>query len=327
MTGASAARSAPARAIVFGHGDMGVRGLLTLLSNGVEVPLVVGHEPDANEGTWYGNLIETARGEGIRTATPLAADLPALLEPIAALAPDFIFSFYYRSLIPAPMLALARSAALNMHGSLLPAYRGRAPLNWAILRGERWTGVTLHHMVARADAGDIVDQLAVPILANDDARQVFGKMCVAGEVVLARSLPALLAGNAPRTPQRIEDGFYVGRRGPEDGRLDWNWTAQRLHDLVRAVAPPFPGAFADVAGERWGIHRTRVLAAAPHPAVAPNAAGTPVPAPRLVAHGAALVVECADGSRLRILEAANARGAIDIAQFVRRVAQAPIALA
>src|SRR4029077_2264040 len=100
---------------------------------------------------------------------------------VQGLAPDFIFSFYYRAMLQAPLLAAARRGALNMHGSLLPNYRGRAPVNWAILRGERESGATLHYMVARADAGDIVDQLAVPILEDDDAREVFAKVTVAAE--------------------------------------------------------------------------------------------------------------------------------------------------
>jgi len=88
-----------------------------------------------------------------------------------------------------------------MHGSLLPKFRGRAPVNWAILKGERETGATLHYMLERADAGDIVDQLAVPILQDDDAREVFAKVTVAAETILARSLPALIAGTAPRRPR------------------------------------------------------------------------------------------------------------------------------
>ena len=161
-------------------------------------------------------------------------------------------------MLGAPLLRAARRGALNMHGSLLPKFRGRAPVNWAILKGAHESGATLHYMVERADAGEIVDQLAVPILADDDAREVFDKVTVAAETVLARSLPGLIAGNAPRLPQPIEPGQYFGRRRPEDGRIDWQRPALEIHNLVRAVAPPFPGAFAQVDGERWDIHRTRV---------------------------------------------------------------------
>src|SRR5256884_9872409 len=182
---------------------------------------------------------------GVRSAQAITAELE---RAVTQLHPDFLFSFYYRSLLGAPLLTAARRGALNMHGSLLPKYRGRAPVNWAIVRGERETGATLHYMVERADAGDIVDQLAVPILADDDAREVFNKVTVAAETILARSLPGLVAGSAPRRAQVIEPGQYFGRRRPEDGRIDWSRPALQIHNLVRAVAPPFTGAFAAVAG-------------------------------------------------------------------------------
>ena len=158
-----------------------------------------------------------------------------------------------------PLLRHARRGALNMHGSLLPRFRGRAPVNWAVLRGATETGATLHYMVEKADAGDIVDQAAVPILENDTALDVFYKVADAAELILTRSVPLLIAGSAPRRPQDLALGEYCGRRRPEDGRIDWSRPAREIHDLVRAVAPPFPGAFAFVDGERWLITRTRVL--------------------------------------------------------------------
>ena len=247
---------------------------------------------------------------------PAQASDPQLAARIRALDPDFIFSFYYRSLLPEALLGCARRGALNMHGSLLPKYRGRAPVNWAIVNGERETGATLHYMQARADAGDIVDQLAVPILDEDDAREVFNKVTVAAEVVLARSLPGLLAGAAPRRPQRLEAGSYFGRRRPQDGRIDWDAPAERIHNLVRAVAPPFPGAFAEVGGRRWEIHRTRVL----------PTRGEPRARPELLGVQGHCVVACRDGSRLAILAAADPAGPIDLTRLAGEFAARPLAL-
>ena len=246
------------RAVVFAYHDVGVRCLKTLMSGGVEIPLVVTVANDPNETQWFASVAEAAGNYGLNVITPDDANTPPVESAVAATKPDFIFSFYYRSMLKAPILQAARRGALNMHGSLLPKYRGRAPVNWAILRGERETGATLHYMVDRADAGDIVDQLAVPILGDDDAREVFNKVTAAAEIVLARSLPLLIAGTESRTPQTILPGEYFGRRRPEDGRIDWMRSAHEIHNLVRAVAPPFPGAFANVEGERWLIHRTRV---------------------------------------------------------------------
>jgi methionyl-tRNA formyltransferase len=308
-----------ARAVVFAYHDVGVRCLRTLLSGGVEVPLVVTVADDPHETQWYASVAATARDYGLRVITPDDANSVELAQAVTALQPDFVFSFYYRAMLSAALLRAARHGALNMHGSLLPMYRGRAPVNWAILRGERETGATLHYMVERADAGDIVDAQAVPILIDDDAREVFAKVTVAAELVLARSLPALLAGNAPRRPQPLVAGQYFGRRRPEDGRIDWTRSALEIHNLVRAVAPPFPGAFGTVGGERWEILRTRLGGPA-----AP--AGAPLGPPYLFGASARCYIACCDGAVLELLNAANNRGPVDLAALAAALAQRPAPL-
>ncbi len=303
------------RAVVFAYHDVGVRCLKALLSGGVEVPLVVTVADDPQEHQWYASVADTARDYGIPVIMPGDANTAAVEEEVAATRPDFLFSFYYRSMLKAPLLRSARSGALNMHGSLLPRYRGRAPVNWAILNGETKCGATLHYMVERADAGDIVDQLAVPILEDDDAREVFAKVTVAAETILARSLPGLVAGTAPRRPQPVVPGQYFGRRRPEDGRIDWRWPARRVHDLVRAVAPPFPGAFADVGGERWDIHRTRLVHGC--------GAGGP---PRMYGEEGQCFAVCGEGTRLRLLAVADRHGPCDMDALAERLARQPLRL-
>lgn len=305
-----------ARAVVFAYHDVGVRCLKTLLSAKIEVPLVVTVRDDPKESPWFASVADTAREYALPVVMPDDAKSEELAAQVAQLQPDFIFSFYYRSMLGEPILRSARRGALNVHGSLLPKYRGRAPVNWAILNGERETGATLHYMVARADAGDIVDQLAVPILEDDDAFDVFGKVTAAAEIVLARSLPGLIAGNAPRRPQAIGPGQYFGRRRPEDGRIDWSQPAARIHDLVRAVAPPFPGAFTDVDGRPWSIHRTRVES---------RVISSPERARLFGAQGGCYAV-CKDGGLLRILAAATENGPVDLARIARELEAHPAAL-
>ncbi|HUL18300.1 MAG TPA: formyltransferase [Steroidobacteraceae bacterium] len=305
-----------ARAVVFAYHDVGVRCLKTLLSGDIEVPLVVTVADDPHETQWYASVAATAADYGLEVIAPADADSPELERTVRALAPDFIFSFYYRAMLGPPLLGAARRGALNMHGSLLPKYRGRAPVNWAILRGERTTGATLHYMVERADAGDIVDQLAVPILEDDDAREVFAKVTVAAETILARSLEPLIQGRAPRRAQPIEPGQYFGRRRPEDGRIDWHWPARQIHDLVRAVAPPFPGAFASVGAERWQIHRTRLTGER-------DASGGP---PRLYGDAGRCLAACGDGQVLRLLAGADARGPLELERLARELQRTPLLL-
>jgi methionyl-tRNA formyltransferase len=189
--------------------------------------------------------------------TPENPNAPEVLAQLRLLKPDFLFSFYYRHMLKPEVLALAPRGALNMHGSLLPRYRGRVPINWAVINGETETGATLHYMVEKPDAGDIVDQQAVPILADDTALDVFRKVTQAAETVLQRSLPALIAGNAPRIAQNLAAGNYCGGRKPEDGRIDWQWPALRVHNLVRGVAPPYPGAFAVIGDKTLRVLKTR----------------------------------------------------------------------
>lgn len=305
-----------ARAVVFAHHDVGVRCLKALISAGVDIPLVVTVRDDPHETRWYASVAATAADYGLTVIAPAEAGTPELEARVATLAPDFLFSFYYRSMLGTPLLRAARRGALNMHGSLLPKFRGRAPVNWAILKGARESGATLHYMVERADAGDIVDQQAVPILQDDDAREVFAKVTVAAETVLTRSLPGLIAGNAPRKPQPVEPGQYFGRRRPEDGRIDWTRPALEIHNLVRAVAPPFPGAFAQVGAERWQIHRTRLAAQR-----------APAPGLQLFGMDGACYAVCGDGGALRLLEAANAHGPIDLARLAGTLAPRPLSLA
>jgi methionyl-tRNA formyltransferase len=305
-----------ARAVVFAYHDVGARCLPVLLAHGVDVALVVTHRDDPRENIWFASVERIAREHGIEVAIPDDPNAPELAARVAAIAPDFLFSFYYRHMLAPALLAAAGRGAFNMHGSLLPRYRGRAPVNWALVHGERETGATLHEMVEKPDAGRIVDQMAVPILPDDDARDVFRKVTVAAEIVLDRSLPAILAGTAVLRGQKLAEGSYFGGRTPEDGRIDWARPARAVHDLVRAVAPPYPGAFTDVAGARLRVLRTRVLPQ-------PEPAGIPVlhadPADRVVAH-------CADGARLHIIHSELDGKPFDAAQFRERFGAAPVAL-
>ncbi|MGV7209257.1 formyltransferase [Oxalobacteraceae bacterium A2-2] len=244
------------RAVVFAYHNVGVRCLKVLLAGGVDVALVVTHEDSASENIWFESVISLCRNEGIPYITPDDARSPELLQQVRDAAPELMFSFYYRHMLPASLLEVA--PAFNMHGSLLPQFRGRAPVNWAVLHGAEVTGATLHEMTVKPDAGAIVSQVEVPILPDDTAHEVFGKVTVAAEQCLWRVLPALLDGSAPRLPNDLTQGGYFGGRKPEDGRIDWSQPALQVYNLHRAVAPPYPGAFTDLGGVRYVIERARL---------------------------------------------------------------------
>ena len=245
-------------AVVFAYHNVGVRCLSVLLAQGVEVKLVVTHQDNPNETIWFDSVAELAALHGIAVITPDNPNTPEVIEQIRALQPDFFFSFYYREMLKAPLLAIPKRGALNMHGSLLPKYRGRVPVNWAIIHGETESGATLHYMTEKPDDGDIVAQQAVPILPDDTAQDVFNKVLVAAEMALNSVLPSLLAGEAKAARQDLSKGGYFGGRKPADGEIDWAQSARQVHNLVRAVAPPYPGATTQLLGKPMKIYQTLV---------------------------------------------------------------------
>jgi methionyl-tRNA formyltransferase len=277
-------------AVVFAYHDVGARCLRVLLEAGIDVRLVVTHADDPGEQVWFESVERLASGRGLPVLVDPAAD--ELERRLRAAAPDFIFSFYYRRMLPPALLALAPRGAFNMHGSLLPKHRGRAPVNWAILLGDTETGATLHEMAAKPDAGGIVDQQAVPIGPDDIAVDVFRKVTGAAETVLRRSLPPLVAGTAKLRAQDLARGSYHRGRRPEDGRIDWSKSASEIHNLVRAVAPPYPGAFSEENGRRRMILRTRIE---PGRRAQPGRLGP-------YREAGAWFADCGDGRVLRLLQ-------------------------
>jgi len=294
-------------AVVFAYHNVGVRCLSVLLQHGVEVALVVTHRDNPGETIWFDSVEALARGHDLPVITPEDANDPAIVARISALRPDFLFSFYYRNMLGPALLALPPRGAYNMHGSLLPKFRGRVPVNWAVIMGERETGATLHQMVVRPDAGGIVDQEAVPIGPDDNAAEVFGKVTGAAERVLARALPGLVAGTIRIQPQDLNLGSYHGGRKPEDGRIDWSRSAQEVHNLVRGVAPPYPGAFTRLGATTLRILRTRL-----EPNRRPRSA-----VPGLYFEAGSYFADCGDGKVLRILELDAPEGMLDLERFAR----------
>jgi UDP-4-amino-4-deoxy-L-arabinose formyltransferase/UDP-glucuronic acid dehydrogenase (UDP-4-keto-hexauronic acid decarboxylating) len=237
------------KAVVFAYHDIGCRGLQAVLDAGIEVCAVFTHADDPGERIFFASVARLAAERGLPVHAPDDVNDAFWTGRIASLGADFVFSFYYRKLLSPAILASAARGAYNLHGSLLPRYRGRAPLNWVLVNGERETGVTLHAMTARADAGPIVAQAVIPIADADTAPTLHARLCDAAGALLKDALPALVAGTAAHTPQDETRATYVGRRTPADGELHWSRDARALHDLVRAVTQPWPGAFT-YSGER-----------------------------------------------------------------------------
>ena len=249
------------RAIVFAYHNMGILGVRALLEHRFEIPMVFSHEDDPGEERWFGSVAAYCRDRGIPVHCPKDVNAPPWPGRIRDARPDLLFSFYYRSILGREVLGIPRRCALNLHGSLLPKYRGRAPVNWVLVKGETETGVTLHVMEEKPDAGDIVGQVPVPIAFEDTARTLFGKLEGAAVRLLGDLLPRIAAGEIPRRKNEIERGSYFGGRRPEDGRIDWSRPAAEIYNLIRAVTRPYPGAFSILAGEPCMIWWARPVSA------------------------------------------------------------------
>lgn len=235
--------------VLFAYHEMGYACMEALLEMGVPIAALLTHRDDPHEEIWWRSCADLAARHGIAVYTP-DGDEAELTAIVGDAKPAIIYSFYYRNLIPDSVLGLARLGAFNLHGSILPAYRGRAPVNWMLVNGEHEAGVTLHQMVARADAGDIVGQRSVAIDDSDNALTLYRKLVPLGVELINEMHPRIVAGNPPLRKMDISKGSYFGRRKPEDGQIDWRWPARRIFNLVRAVTHPYPGAFCFAGGRK-----------------------------------------------------------------------------
>ena len=237
------------KTVVLAYHTIGCRGIEALLRNGFEIAAVFTHKDDADENIWFESVAELAASRNIPVYAPEDINHPLWVKKIREIAPDIIFSFYYRNLIRPPILDIPTTGCLNLHGSFLPKYRGRSPINWVLVNCEKETGVTLHYMTPRPDDGDILCQKSIEISDGDTARSLHEKAAKTTSEMLDEILPLIVEGTTPRDPQDHSNATYYGGRSPEDGEIDWSGSATEIRGLVRAVTRPFPGAFSHV-GDR-----------------------------------------------------------------------------
>ncbi|WP_313451435.1 bifunctional UDP-4-amino-4-deoxy-L-arabinose formyltransferase/UDP-glucuronic acid oxidase ArnA [Pseudomonas rhodesiae] len=247
------------KAVVFAYHDIGCAGIEALLNAGYDIAAVFTHADDPKENNFYGSVAQLCARNGIPVHAPEDANHPLWVERIAKLKPDYLFSFYYRNLLSEALLGTASKGAFNLHGSLLPKYRGRAPANWVLVNGETETGVTLHRMVKRADAGAILAQQKVTIERSDTGLTLHAKLRDAATSLLRDALPQLVTGKLTETAQDDSQASYFGRRTAADGKLEWKKPAEELFNLVRAVTQPYPGAFCAVGEHKLIVWQAEVV--------------------------------------------------------------------
>ncbi len=242
------------KTVVFAYHEIGYSCLKELLDFGAEVSCLFTHDDDPGEEIWFKTPRLLAEERGIPVYTPHTLRDPKWAALIGELHPDIIFSFYYRNLIPREILDIPGTGAFNLHGSLLPLFRGRCPVNWVLIEGRARTGLTLHFMEEKPDTGDIVAQKAIDIAPEDTAHTLFLKMIREAGPLIREVLPALRDRTFTRTRQAdLGPSSYFGGRKPEDGLISWQKDAVGVYNLVRAVTHPYPGAFTYLEGRKFYV--------------------------------------------------------------------------
>ncbi|MBO7147656.1 MAG: bifunctional UDP-4-amino-4-deoxy-L-arabinose formyltransferase/UDP-glucuronic acid oxidase ArnA [Lentisphaeria bacterium] len=249
------------KAVVFAYHNIGCEGINALIENGFEIQCIFTHTDNPSENTWFRSVAELASAKGIELCAPENPNHPLWVERVREMQPDFIFSFYYRHMLGKELLSIPRLGAINLHGSLLPKYRGRVPINWAVIRGEKETGVTLHYMTEKPDAGDILAQERFPIGENDTALDVHLNAAKAAAELLKKALPQLKNGSLKAVKQDESQAEYFHGRTPADGVIDFSRSSAEIRNLVRGVTRPYPGAFAYLGEKKyifWQVTETAV---------------------------------------------------------------------
>lgn len=230
-------------AVVCAYSPVGRAALEGLLESGIQVKALFTYR-QAEDERWFEAPAALAEKHGIPVFMEPAFNTDAVFERIRGLAPDLLFSFYFREMIQARFLDLPRLGAYNLHGSLLPKYRGRAPINWVLVKGETETGLSLHAMTPKPDDGHLIGQARLEIEWDDTALSLTQRSAEVGRLLVRELAPKLADGTAPRVDQKtLGPSTYFGGRKPEDSRLDFAMTVQEAFNQIRAVADPWPNAF------------------------------------------------------------------------------------
>jgi methionyl-tRNA formyltransferase len=246
--------------IVFmGTPEFAVPSLQTLIREGYNVVGVVS-QPDRPKGRKRELAPTPVKAEallhGIPVLQPAKLRDPAAVEQLAALQPDLIVTAAYGQILSKAVLGLPKHGCINVHASLLPKYRGGAPIHHAIMNGETTTGVTIMYMAAGLDTGDMISGVELSIGDEDTTGTMFEKLSVAGAELLKRTLPALLAGELQAVPQNDEEATYAANISREDEQIRWERTSRELFNQIRGFNP-FPGAFTTYNGEILKVWASR----------------------------------------------------------------------
>jgi methionyl-tRNA formyltransferase len=246
--------------IFMGTPEFAVPSLRVLLEEGYQVTAVV-TQPDRPKGrkrvlTPTPVKVE-AELHGIPVLQPEKLRQSDSVEALRALRPDLIVTAAYGQILPKSVLELPKHGCINIHASLLPKYRGGAPIHYAVMRGESETGVTIMYMAEGLDTGDMISKVTLPIEDTDTTGTLFEKLSISGAELLRRTLPDLLAGRIQAIPQKDEEAIYSPNIKREDEWIDWSRPAAVIFNQIRGLNP-FPGAYTSWNGENMKVWSSKL---------------------------------------------------------------------
>jgi len=245
------------RVILFGSYTPGVSVLECLLDAEVDVVAVGTHWSEPEDDAWV-SLYEQAVQRGLnvmRFDRHTRHEIGSFVRESRA---DLGLTIGFRYLLDEEVIGIPPGGWLNFHSSLLPQYRGRAPLNWAIINGEKELGVSLHRIDEGTDTGDIVFQERFTLTESEDVGDALDKLYPLYQSLALKAVDGYRAGDLPQTPQDHPMATVFPRRTPEDGRIDWNWPATQAVNFVRGLTHPYPGAYTYLNGKRLQIWKAKV---------------------------------------------------------------------
>jgi methionyl-tRNA formyltransferase len=275
------------RVVFLGNHTVGVRALQAI-SESAEVAGVIAHPPDPEDGVRYESVGSFAQRNGWNWIRGKAKthEVHSFIEKAK---PDLLWITDFRYLLPPEITALTPLGAVNLHPSLLPQYRGRASINWAIINGERTLGLTAHFIDEGMDAGDIIEQVSYDIGDDQDVGDCFDILYPLYASITRKVLAYFESGRVPRRAQDHSRSTSFPRRRPEDGLIDWTQSARSISNLIRAVALPYPGAFTTLNGQSVTIWKARI---------ASETAWTCEPGRVIAEHELGPLVQCGQGTLL-----------------------------
>jgi methionyl-tRNA formyltransferase len=285
----------------------GLLALRALLDRGVAMEAVITLQPEtAKKRSGTGDYRSLCERDGVPVHEVASINDRETVALLRRLDLDLVFVIGWTQLLRPEVLQLARVGMIGAHASLLPVDRGRAPINWALIRGATTTGNTLFWLTEGVDAGAIIDQTAIPISPYDTCASLYRRVAMTNRDMILRALPHLLAGERPGRPQVHAPTPPLPGRRPEDGLVDWNQPSADIYNFVRALTRPYPGAFSFHGDERFTIWQCALFPAATHVEGAPGEVVGPVLSPNRRACGQ--VVACGDGGAVVLLEIEDAAG-------------------